>query len=69
MSNKRKFKEFQPELTVVATGCMDRDKHARGRTQSQNKLVRANLKILYHAVKKHLIIRRDSALGWCYKQT
>lgn len=69
MSNKRKFKEFQPEPTVVSVGYVEIDKHARGRMQSQTKLVKANLKILYHVVKKHLIIRGDSALGWWYKQT
>lgn len=63
ISKKRKFKESHPDLTAVSTACVDIDKHVLGRHLTQKKLVKADLKILYHAARKHLIIRRNSALG------
>lgn len=45
-SNQRKFKEFHPELTVVSTVCVDIEKHALRRSQSQNKLVNPTWKLL-----------------------
>lgn len=54
---------YHPQLIVVSTVCMDIHQHAPGRSQSLRKLAKAYVKILYHAVRKHLIVRRNSALG------
>lgn len=42
-SNQRKFKECHPEPTVVSTTRVDKERHVLGRSQSQNRLVKADL--------------------------